>query len=341
MLRSSPKAGLVLSNNEMRHAGIELLLKEVLATISTETLNTYPDLVAYRERLAACLGVPVAELLFSAGSDNAYLAVLGVLGAPGVRILTHRPNYSQLFAYADLLHIPVDVVPLSIGGDRASLSELIERVGELSAGDIVTLSNPNGPLGSWWSAAEVLELCRAAARRGVHTLIDEAYGRFAPETLFAADTLPERVIVVQSFSKGYGLAGARFAAIRCVDASVYDLLLRWNVANPVSHLTLELASGLLGREDRIRSLRLELNAGREAIAEAARFRGALTPQSEGNFQVVVLESHEAVASAVQAFAAADVAVRDLARFGVPSAFRVTACVGQHLERVLAVKYGPR
>lgn len=74
---------------------------------------------------------------------------------------------------------------------------------------LLFVSNPNSPMDTWWSATEI-ESFIAELPPGVLLLLDEAYSDTAP-----VDTLPPlaldnpQVLRFRTFSKAYGLAGAR------------------------------------------------------------------------------------------------------------------------------------
>ncbi len=336
MLRRSPTARLNLSNNELRHPRILELHRAAIAQLHPWAANTYPDLVRYRARFAELLCVPAEQLLMSAGSDNAYLAVLGALIPRGARILTQEPNYSQLFVYADQFGLRVHTVPLEVSTSEFDVNRFRQAVRSLQPGDLLAISNPNGPAGSWWTDQEMLDLAWLAGDRGAKTLIDEAYAAFGPGGVFGAANLPPGCVVVESMSKSFGMAGGRLAFLRTLDQQAYQRLLTWNVTNPVSQLTMEIGEYLLGRADEVRVIRQELREARGHIAEAALSHGRFAPPSQGNFQVVTLASAAAATRCVGEFAEADIAVRDLARFGLPSSIRITACVEQDLNDVLTV-----
>ena len=93
---------------------------------------------------------------------------------------------------------------------RININDLIDRIGPSTK--LVWLCNPNNPTGTVISSTD-LELVFKALPDNGWLVLDEAYMEFADK-----DDLPEsaeyirkekRIIVVRSFSKAFGLAGAR------------------------------------------------------------------------------------------------------------------------------------
>jgi histidinol-phosphate aminotransferase len=76
---------------------------------------------------------------------------------------------------------------------------------------LVYFANPDNPMGSWWPAADVQRLIDRVPD-GTLLCLDEAYSEFAPEgTLPPLDVSNPRVLRYRTFSKAYGMAGARIA----------------------------------------------------------------------------------------------------------------------------------
>ncbi|MEM9026754.1 MAG: pyridoxal phosphate-dependent aminotransferase [Pseudomonadota bacterium] len=74
---------------------------------------------------------------------------------------------------------------------------------------LVYVSNPNNPMGTWWRGAE-LEAMIAELPAGCLLALDEAYVETAPaDTAPRIDVSNPQVLRLRTFSKAYGMAGAR------------------------------------------------------------------------------------------------------------------------------------
>lgn len=92
--------------------------------------------------------------------------------------------------------------------DREDLAALLDAAVRTNA-RVLYVSNPNNPMGTWWSAAALDDLI-AHLPEGCVLFLDEAYCDTAPEgTVPAFDVNDPRVLRFRTFSKAYGLAGAR------------------------------------------------------------------------------------------------------------------------------------
>lgn len=92
--------------------------------------------------------------------------------------------------------------------DREDIPALLARAKAEDA-RILYLSNPDNPMGSWWPAGDVQRLIDALPP-GLLLLLDEAYVDTAPPgTAPAIDASNPQVLRLRTFSKAYGMAGAR------------------------------------------------------------------------------------------------------------------------------------
>jgi histidinol-phosphate aminotransferase len=92
--------------------------------------------------------------------------------------------------------------------DHEDLAALIARAHEVDA-KLIYFANPDNPMGTWHSGAD-LRAALDSLPDGCLLVLDEAYVECAPEGVAAQmDPDDPRVITMRTFSKGYGMAGAR------------------------------------------------------------------------------------------------------------------------------------
>jgi len=85
---------------------------------------------------------------------------------------------------------------------------LIAKAHEVSA-KLIYISNPDNPMGTWHSGAKIQRMIESVPDNCL-LVLDEAYIELAPNgTAPKINTNNARVIRLRTFSKGYGMAGAR------------------------------------------------------------------------------------------------------------------------------------
>jgi len=134
------------------------------------------------------------------GSDDVLDAAMRAFGVAGDRIAFSAPTFSMIPLFARLNGLEPMPIPFrddfDIDADR-----LVAAKAKLTY-----LCAPNNPTGTAISRAAVEHVAGHAA--GI-VLLDEAYAEFAPESFADLVGRYERLLVVRTFSKAFGMAGLR------------------------------------------------------------------------------------------------------------------------------------
>ncbi len=159
-----------------------------------------------KQALAAFHGVAPENIVVGAGIDGLLGSLCRMLvsyGTPVVTSLGAYPTFNfHVAGYGGVLH----TVPYV--GDCEDPVALINKAQEVDA-SLMYLANPDNPMGTWHGADVVQEMIDNVPD-GTVLCLDEAYVEFAPEgTAPVFDTDNRNVIRMRTFSKAYGMAGAR------------------------------------------------------------------------------------------------------------------------------------
>ncbi|KAF4816582.1 Histidinol-phosphate aminotransferase [Colletotrichum siamense] len=149
------------------------------------------------------------------GSDEAIDALLRCFCAPGKdRILTCPPTYGMYSVSAQINDVSIVKVPLKPAPEFAMDTDAI--LDTLSKEDnikLVYLCTPGNPTGSVLSKDDIRRVMEHPTWNGV-VVLDEAYIDFAPEGSSLAEWVLEwpNLVVMQTLSKAFGMAGIRLGA---------------------------------------------------------------------------------------------------------------------------------
>jgi len=171
----------------------------------------YPDddIPPLIDALARHEGLGTDHIVIGTGSGE-LLRALGMLCArAGGELVAAQPTYDELPGYAAQLGATVRAVPV----DRALRHDLTAmRAAVTDRTRAVYLCNPNNPTGTT-VGAEAIAAFVATLPEAVTTIVDEAYLDFvdAPDVRSAVGLIGgrKRVVVLRTFSKLHGMAGAR------------------------------------------------------------------------------------------------------------------------------------
>ena len=156
--------------------------------------------------LAERMQADPANVIIGEGIDGLLGYIVRLLVAPGSRVVTSDGAYPTFNYHVN--GFGGELVKVPYRDDREDLRALIARAAEVDA-RIVYLANPDNPMGSWHSGAEI-EAALDTLPDGTLLVLDEAYVEFAADSAVPRiDPQDPRVIRLRTFSKAYGMAGAR------------------------------------------------------------------------------------------------------------------------------------
>jgi aspartate/methionine/tyrosine aminotransferase len=193
----------------------------------TQTNGT-PDL---RAAIAALYpGAGPAHIEVTNGGSEANFVVLWHLLDPGDEVVMMMPNYMQMRGIARGLGAVVRPWPLAGGETGARWRPDIALLESLvsSKTRLIAICNPNNPTGARFTASELNDISRIAARAGAWVVSDEIY-RGAERDGVETPTFwgrYDRAIITSGLSKAYGLPGLRIGWIAGPPALVEEL---WGV----------------------------------------------------------------------------------------------------------------
>ncbi len=171
-------------------------------------INRYPDphQVALKRQLSDIKGVAPESIFIGNGSDEAIDLAFRVFARPGVdNAISIAPTYGMYKVAAATNDIEMREVQL---GENFELpvAELLAAADENSK--LMWICSPNNPTGNCFAKGDIEELLTKF--RGM-VIVDEAYIDFASEAGFLPELMKyENLIVLQTLSKAWGMAGLRF-----------------------------------------------------------------------------------------------------------------------------------
>lgn len=288
-------------------------------------LNRYPDplATALRERLAAMHGVDAEALLVGNGSDELIQLLAQAHLGPGARALMAEPPY--LMQEIACRACGASVAKVALADYRHDL----EAMAEVEA-EVVFIPNPHNPTGTAVSLAEIERFLRRS--RAALVIVDEAYIEFAddPDELSALALLDDpRVAVLRTFSKLYGLAGARIGYV-AADPALIERLRRIRAPFSVNALAQAAALACLDHPEASAGARAAARRSLTRIVAAFARAGYRTVPSQANFLLVRAPDEEALLARL---AGAGISARPGSVLGVPGHVRVSAGDDAALQRL--------
>jgi histidinol-phosphate aminotransferase len=192
--------------------------------------------------------------------------------------------------------------------DREDLDGLLEAARHHRPAALF-VSNPNSPMGTWWTAPEI-ERFISALPPGVMLLLDEAYADTAPEGVLPPLTLNNlQVLRFRTFSKAYGLAGIRVGYV-LGETSVIGEFNKVRNHYGVGRIAQAAAFAAIADQAYLRQAVANISSAKARLANIARANGLEPLPSGTNFVTIDCGRDGAFADAVmQALLDRDVFLR--------------------------------
>jgi histidinol-phosphate aminotransferase len=286
-----------------------------------------PESTELREALAPRLGCGVGNLIVGSGIDDLLCLIVRAYLDPGEAAVATQGTYPT-FAY----HVAgyggrLVAVPYAASGGLQLAALAREAVATNAR--IAYVANPDSPSGSF-SPRDEIEAFRAALPPDCLFVLDEAYAEFAPrDELLPFDESDPRIVRTRTFSKAYGLAGARIGYIHGhADAIANCNKVRTQYG--VNRVAQAGALAALGDVDFVAEVVRETAAGRAEYEELGRKLGLATLPSRTNFTCFDLGSRERAEAMVAELLRRAVFIRKPAAPPLDGHVRVT--VGRPDER---------
>ena len=152
------------------------------------------------------MGVAPANVAVGEGVDALLGYLVRLLIAPGDVVVTSEGAYPTFNYHVTGYGGVLEKTPYL--DDREDPAALFARAGQTGA-KLVYVANPDNPMGTWHAGADIAAAL-ADLPEGCLLLLDEAYIELAPPEAVAEIAADDpRVLRMRSFSKAYGMAGAR------------------------------------------------------------------------------------------------------------------------------------
>jgi histidinol-phosphate aminotransferase len=207
-------------------------------------LNRYPDphQLVLKQKISEIKNVPVENILLGNGSDEILDMIFRVFFEPGKdNIIINTPTFGMFKVLSDVNDITYKEVSLSVDFqlDTAAIIDAID-----SSTKAVFICSPNNPTGNLMDNQSIKTLLEL----GLLVIIDEAYIDFSAAQSWNQELENyNNLIVTQTFSKAYGLAGIRLGACYA-DSEIIELLKKVKMPYNVNVLTQQTALQYLENE---------------------------------------------------------------------------------------------
>lgn len=324
-----PKPGefIKLNTNEFPYPPAPGVAEAAISAVNGMHLYCDMNCTRLKEEFKKVFGYGGENVLFTNGSDEAlYLCFLAFCGKNRGAAFADI-TYGFYSVYADLCGLEQQIIPLDddfsvVPSDYYNLDKT------------VFIANPNAPTGKKLSVNEIESIVQS--NKGI-VVIDEAYTDFSGATCAALTEKYKNLVVVGTFSKSRGMAGARLGYVIADRSLIDDLKKVVFSINPynVNSLTQAVGTAALENNDYYKKCVAEICKTRDSFSSALSELGFIVIPSQTNFVFVKYKGYsgEAIADALRGNG---ILIRHFSKARINDFVRISIGTPEQMEKVLSV-----
>jgi len=227
-------------------------------------LNRYPDPLQseLKEMIGAVRGVDAGRIFLGNGSDEVIDLLIRIFCEPRLdHIITLPPTYGMYKVSAGIADVAVREISLT-PAFQPDVERILDAADEHSK--ILFICSPNNPTGNSMEPERIRQL---ADRFPGITVVDEAYIDFADQpSLIPWLASHRRLVLMQTFSKAWGMAGIRLG-MAFADRAIIELFNKVKPPYNVNSLSQRAAMEAIRERDERRAWIDQLLAQRSVVEQ--------------------------------------------------------------------------
>lgn len=326
-----------LSSNELLHSAIQKLYYGFIDELKPEVLNKYPYHPYGIEIIAKFYQLEQENVLLSPGADNAIQMVIDAIVNTKGRMILQTPNYKNYEFYAQTNNISINYLNYCSKKSSDFLIEIKEII-ENSPPSTLVLTNPNGFTGHCFTLEEITDIADKCCKNNHILIIDEAYTAFSDFDHLSLLYRTNNVLIIRSFSKAFGMAGLRLAAVFSTP-EITEYLSKWNGINSVTGFSIKFMDYCIRNYPIIQQMHRDIKESRTWLYDQIQnfFCQWKVYNSQGNFLLIDTKSDSNLKAIVNYLNAHKIVVKSLSGTdGLNTCIRITVGEKKIMEPILNI-----
>lgn len=291
------------------------------AQAALSQMSVYPDMgLALRRKLAERFELKVENVIAGSGSEGIMANVVRTFLCDDDEVLTTEAAFAGFQVLARGRGVAYRTMPYRDW--RYDLPALADAITERTK--LVYLANPNNPTGTFFTR-QTFEAFHARVPERVLIILDEAYFEFAMDEPRYPNSMHYRfdnVITLRTFSKAYGLAGARIG-YGFAHQDLISVLLKVKLPFEPAGVSAAAALGALDDREFLHRTLANNAHGLAFMTHGLRQMGFHVVPSAANFVMLVLESAGEAQDLFERLLRGGVIIRPLKATGLPHCLRIS------------------
>jgi len=291
--------GLRLNRNERVDIWPKDLLAKIFADKPAYFLSIYPDSSGLYKKLSNHIGVDESKIMLTSGMDSGIKILWEIMTEPGDHVGVPGPTYAMYYVYSRIFQTKLtqlDYIPATLKLNWKQLNEFID-----SKPIMLFIPNPNQPIEDPLSVDQIADIAERTRQNNTLFVIDEAYYMFGSETAIDLIDEYENLVVLRTFSKGFGVPSIRLGYMVSNEENM-NVLTKTRPAHESNSLRNSVGEYLLDHYDVVDEYVKEVIEGRTYVKEELAKLGIKSNGEVSNYLLIDLTSPEMCQQAVSFFA---------------------------------------
>lgn len=296
-----------------------------------EIVHDYPDPAAHalRNSIASRYSITADRIMCGAGSESLLAGLCRTFFLNKENLITADATFIGIYVQAKIRGIKVKRIPLT-KGYRFDVKAIVNAIDEQTK--MIYIANPNNPTGSYITKDEYAWLL-GQVPDDVLIVMDEAYYEYANSVSDYPDVLtsqPKNVIILRTFSKGYGLAGFR-VGYAIADPEIITYLMKTRLAFEPGTLAQAAAIAAFDDNDFMKKSAQIVEDGKKDLYKFFDDHSIEYVKSAANFVMIEMPDEETAEFVTSEMLKKGVILRRINAFGLPDCIRITIGIPEEME----------
>lgn len=253
--------GLRLDRNERVTEFPKKIMKDIYRLLPSYLFNAYPDIDNFYRALSKWTGVPANQLYVTNAITEGIRIVFETVISEGDEVVMIQPTFPMYKIYADIYQVKLKEV--SFKKDLTLNAQAIcDAISKNTV--LVCLPNPNLPIESNFNLDEIRQIANKCKEYNSFLIIDEAYAFFGAKSAMPLLAEYDNIIIFQTFSKAFGLAGVRLGYIVSTEENI-EYLSKTRSLVESNALSLAVGEYMLKHVEIMRKYVAEVSQGRNYV----------------------------------------------------------------------------
>ncbi len=250
------------ARNEFLELNKEMIYLDANENPFDNSLNRYPDPFQFKlkSKLSVLKNIPLDNILLGNGSDEVLDLIFRAFCEPRLdQIITMPPTYGMYKVLARTNDI--EIVEILLTQEfQIDTNEILKNIAKNTK--LIFICSPNNPTGNLMDRKAIKKILKNF--EGL-IVIDEAYIDFSDSESWAREIINyQNLIVIQTLSKAYGLAGIRLG-ICYANRKIIEVLNKIKAPYNVNQLSQDMAIEVLSKNKELSKQIVDCNLNKQKL----------------------------------------------------------------------------